>query len=991
VPRESSFDGCPTARQPIGLEEEFMAKGSRPEPVRDSEVVGPGAIVRCRNREWVMLPSDDEAVCRLRPLTGAADDTVAIHRKLTELVSYEFAEERIRSARFPDLSADQVSDAASAHLLWQAARLMLREGATPFRSLGRISVRPRIYQFVPLLMALRQDPVRLLIADDVGVGKTIEALLIARELLDRGEIRRFCVLCPPYLCNQWRDELAGKFDLDAVVIRSGTVNQLDRDPMKPRDMSLYEYYPVQVASIDFLKSDRNKHQFLLHCPDLVIIDEAHGTAAAEGSENQHQRHGFAREIASIERRHLVLLTATPHSGIESAFRSLLGLLRPEFDACDTSSLSEKERIELARHFVQRTRRDVENDWEGERCFPKRAPADAHYTLSGAYHELFMKTHRFCSEMVQAGQALDRRRQRVRYWGALALLRCVMSSPAAAVAALENRHDGVATGDDDVDFRGFVSESSDEATDDEHPSPPIQAAAATLTDPDRRRLRELGRTAASLLHSTGDTKLSTCMGLIDGLLRDGYHPIVWCRYIATAEYVAEGLQKALHRKHPGIRVAAITGRIGDEERRAKVEELAAEPARVLVATDCLSEGINLQNAFNAALHYDLPWNPNRLEQREGRVDRYGQSSETVKTIRYFSPDSAVDGVVINVLLDKARQIHKTLGTHVPVPEESESVMQAVLNALFLRGGGADSRQMELPFDGDESPVPGFHRRWERDAEREKINRTRFAQRALKPNEVRRELAATDAVLGDPDAVRDFVLSAAQRLGLSIARTKQPDVFRVATGVNATAALPAAVSCALPAVKNENWLISFASPTPSGAEYLGRNHRFVAALARYLFEEAITRGSEAAASRCGVIKTRAVPDPTSILLLRCRYMVEQPGQAVPQLSEEVVVSGFTNGKGDKLTWLDDGQALRLLADAKPDANLPMPDKRELIEKTLAHWPHMEKSLREQITARAAELERSHKRVRQAVSLRVRELSVKPQFPPDPLGVLVLQPMT
>ena len=571
----------------------------------------------------------------------------------------------------------------SAHLLWQAARLTLREGATPFRSLGRISIRPRIYQFVPLLMALRLDPVRLLIADDVGVGKTIEALLVARELYDRGDIRRLCVLCPPYLCEQWQKELSEKFNLEAVVIRSGTVNQLER--RKAGTESIYRHYPVQVASIDFLKSDRNQHLFLLDCPDLVIVDEAHGSASAsERNQSQHQRHEFISAIAAMADRHLILLTATPHSGIESAFRSLLALLRPEFNAWDTATLTEPQRIELARHFVQRTRRDIERDWEGEHCFPKRESADETYRLSPAYQELFTKTYEFCSEIVRAGEQLDKRQQRVRYWGALALLRCVMSSPAAAVAALETRHDALASGEDEPDFRSFIFESADDRTDDDQPTPPVEAAEATLVDMDRRRLRELGRLATALLHAPGDTKLARCADIVATLLRQGFHPILWCRYIATAEYVAERLQQALRNYFPDLRVVAITGRMGDEERRAKVDELANEPRRVLVATDCLSEGINLQHAFTAVLHYDLPWNPNRLEQREGRVDRYGQTAPLVKAIRYFSPDSAVDGVVLDVLLNKAREIHRTLGTHVPVPEESESVTEAVLNALFLRG-------------------------------------------------------------------------------------------------------------------------------------------------------------------------------------------------------------------------------------------------------------------------------------------------------------------
>src|SRR5436305_10408993 len=238
----------------------------------------PGTIVSFRKREWVVLPGDGRDLLSLRPLTGATDSTISVHKTLADTIAYCLPEERVRSASFPKPTIDDISDATASHLLWQASRLNLREGATPFRSLGRISIRPRIYQFVPLLMALRLDPIRLLIADDVGVGKTIEGLLIARELLDRGEIKRLCVLCPPYLCEQWQKELAEKFNQDAVVIRSGTIGQLER--RKAGHDSIYRHYPIQVASIDFLKSHRNKHQFLLDCPELVIVAEAHGSAVA---------------------------------------------------------------------------------------------------------------------------------------------------------------------------------------------------------------------------------------------------------------------------------------------------------------------------------------------------------------------------------------------------------------------------------------------------------------------------------------------------------------------------------------------------------------------------------------------------------------------------------------------------------------------------------------------------------------------------------------
>jgi hypothetical protein len=285
---------------------------------------------------------------------------------------------------------------------------------------------------------------------------------------------------------------------------------------------------------------------------------------------------------------------------------------------------------------------------------------------------------------------------------------------------------------------------------------------------------------------------------------------------------------------------------------------------------------------------------------------------------------------------------------------------------------------------------MHRHWDRDAERERVNRSRFAQRALRPAEVRAELEATDAVLGAPDAVRGFVLDAAQRLNLAIVRDKDDKVFRVPVSTAATSVLPDAVRFVLPTAKSGEWRISFASPTPVGAEYLGRNHPFVAGLARFLMEEALTKSGGAHATRCGVIRTRAVTRLTTIMLLRVRYLLEQPDHA-PLLSEEVVAKGFAaRAQGGTWPWLDDDEALRLLGDAKPDANVPMTEKREIVASALDEWPALEAALVGPIKQRAAILEQSYRRVRQTVGLRVRSLALKPQLPPDLLGLLVLQPV-
>ncbi len=187
--------------------------------------INPGALVRYREREWVVLPSADADLILLRPIGGSGRETTGVMRSLSQVLGYTLPYERVEPAQFPLPDPATVQDQAAVRLLLDAARLLLREGAAPFRALGHLSVRPRPYQFVPLLMALRLETVRLLIADDVGVGKTVEAGLIAREMLDRGTAQRIAVLCPPYLCDQWRKELAEKFHIDAEVIRSGTRNE----------------------------------------------------------------------------------------------------------------------------------------------------------------------------------------------------------------------------------------------------------------------------------------------------------------------------------------------------------------------------------------------------------------------------------------------------------------------------------------------------------------------------------------------------------------------------------------------------------------------------------------------------------------------------------------------------------------------------------------------------------------------------------------------
>ena len=260
-----------------------------------SESAKPGSIVICRQRQWVVLPSDNSEVVRLRPLSGNEEQICGVFTRL--------GLENIEPAQFDPPNPETIQNHTAAQLLMDATRLSLRSGAGPFRCLGRLSVRPRPYQLVPLLMALRLETVRLLIADDVGIGKTIEAGLIIRELLDRGEAKRMAVLCPPQLCDQWQRELKQKFHIDAVVVRSGTVSKLERG-LPAGDSHIFSYYPHLIVSLDYVKSDRRRESFLVHCPDLVIVDEAHTCTHTGGERStQQQRHQLVQKIAAKSNQH----------------------------------------------------------------------------------------------------------------------------------------------------------------------------------------------------------------------------------------------------------------------------------------------------------------------------------------------------------------------------------------------------------------------------------------------------------------------------------------------------------------------------------------------------------------------------------------------------------------------------------------------------------------------------------------------------------------
>lgn len=807
----------------------------------------PGNLVNARDRVWVVQSDSTDDWLFLRPLDGADDE-------ITKLIPALEAKP-IELATFAQPDPSDVGSFALAPLFYNALRFQLRSSSGPFRSFGSINFEPRSYQFVPLLMAMRQETVRLLIADDVGVGKTIESGLIIRELIDRGEVQRFAVLCPPSLVEQWCEELLYHFNLKTTALTASNAQAIERSI--PHGHNITEYYPYIVVSLDYIKSDLHRDYFEQTPLDLILVDEAHtcvralntpyaygnnanananGSISAYGNSNgsgngsgsvkgnKQKRFDLLQKITSDPQRHVLLLTATPHSGNEEAFFNLLSLLDMRFLQLKTDTSARSPlRAELAKHFIQRRRKDIK-EWKEQAAeritgFPRRMTTEVKYQLNDDWRKFLDRLQDYCIDFIlhcEKHHALTLKSTAI--YEIIALLRCAASSPDAATTTLKNRlakvnkaqmqaqngsaapapaNDSAHASDGDGDLFGMQQLEAEMAEDnadaianateteiasepDSEPDSESEAddfdysakamVAQDLSDDitielsdqapslelsDSHQLKQLVTLSQQLSGLDKDPKLATVVVLVKELVEQGFHPVLFCRFVETAKYVTKYLQQVLvpetseqasgngsgsgkktkvakaaksatgakakskaktndadlaikndsdsalataiagAGKIADLQIACVTGEYVPEERKAKVDELMQSPKRILVATDCLSEGINLQQGFTAVVHYDLAWNPNRHEQREGRVDRFGQSEKEVRCATLYSEDNPIDQLIMAVIRKKSEKIQKELGVYVAVPDQSEFIEKSIiLDNLMKRKEARSSSFLRL---------------------------------------------------------------------------------------------------------------------------------------------------------------------------------------------------------------------------------------------------------------------------------------------------------
>ncbi len=938
----------------------------------------PGSLVKARGRDWVVLPSNDNQLLLLKPLGGSEEEITAIYLPL------RIPEDKVENSTFPRPVLEDLGDFYTAKLLYNASKLSFRNVSGPFRCMGKLSFRPRSYQVVPLVTALKQDVTRLLIADDVGIGKTIEALMILRELMERGEVKRFAVICLPHLCEQWQGELKDKLDIEAEIIRSSTAAMMDRK--YPGDHGVFHDAPYQVISVDYIKASRRKDSFIAFCPELIIVDEAHTCArpSGAGNDNVQQRFSLLKELSKDLKRHILLLTATPHSGKDDEFTSLLGLLKPEFDKISLEHIEKEGREEIAKYFIQRKRASIKR-WINEKTnFPERDAKEIAYKLSDEYYKVFNDALKFARGISKGD--LKHYQNRIRYWAALALLRGIMSSPAAGLEMLKNRSakrkDEIVGIEEEIqNIENPNIEKLEQDTD------TVQSDLIEQIELKADELEEIDRISDALKNLSGlqkDLKANEALTIIKKWIKEGFNPIIFCRFISTANYLGELFREQLPKS---VEVQTITSELADEQRKERIDAMKVkkDQRKVLVATDCLSEGINLQDQFNAVLHYDLPWNPNRLEQREGRVDRFGQEAEIVKTYLLWGEDNPIDQIVLKVIIKKVREIQQAIGVSISLGDDNKSIMDTVLKEVLLNPQAVrnEGRQLSLDFSDEltEAADSWITNDLEKAKRKAENIRSIYEHANVKPEGIVQDLKEVDESIGDPQVVSSFVIQALNWLGVQV----------IANGVGHEISeinLPDYLKVYLKNKIQTKYLVSFNSPTPSNYQYLGRNHRFVEQLCQLILALAFEKrkGFENVA-RTSVIRTDSVSALTVIVQFRVRNVIREVKGKNDVIAEEMYLWGYqpvSNG----LTEIPFDETKKLLLEAKSSKNIHPDIQKEFLADVLNEYQKLEHHFIKLAETRAVKLVDAHSRFKQYVGDKRYE-AVHPVLPPDVLGMYVLVP--
>ena len=591
-------------------------------------------------------------------------------------------------------------DGAKYRLVAEAHRIRLAHLFDPLLAVHTSLVEPLPHQITAVYQAmLPRQPLRFLLADDPGAGKTIMAGLLMKELMARGDLQRCLVVCPGSLAEQWQDELQRRFQLPFNILTNDKLETA-------RTGNWFLETDLAIARLDKLARNEDL-QAQLTAPDcrydLVVCDEAHKMSATffSGEVKYTKRYRLGQLLSGIT-RHFLLMTATPHNGKEEDFQLFLALL--DGDRFEGRFRDGAHRVDV-RDLMRRMVKENLLKFDGRPLFPERIAHSVPYRLSAAEARLYEEVTDYVSKEFNRAEALQNDKRAGAVGFALTLLqRRLASSPEAMHQSLRRRRERLEgrLREASLQQRGAVPDSptldAEDAEDlEEAPFDELEAAEAAVLDQataagtlaelqaEIDTLRRLETLAAELRRSGEDSKWRELSNLLAEIFTPGRlaHEVAQER----AQYRGSGpipppqpspRQKlvvftehrdtlnALQRRigtllgRPNA-LAVIHGGMGREERRKSQEAFLHDPqVQVLLATDAAGEGINLQRA-HLMVNYDLPWNPNRLEQRFGRIHRIGQT-EVCHLWNLMAAETR-EGDVYRTLLDKLEQARFALGGQV----------------------------------------------------------------------------------------------------------------------------------------------------------------------------------------------------------------------------------------------------------------------------------------------------------------------------------------
>lgn len=627
-----------------------------PPPGTPSNPIAPGSRIIARDEEWLV---------RRIEKTSSGDDILAVVG-LTELVKDK--EARFIKAKGLDddiVAVDPadtlpVADTSAYHrnTLLHLETLLRASPPTDDRlhlgHRGAMDVVP--YQLDPARIALQQPRQRILIADAVGLGKTIECGVLLSELIARGRGRRILVLTVKSMLTQFQKEMWARFSIPLVRMDSEAIQRL-RTKL-PSNHNPFHYFDKTIVSIDTIKQDTDYRVFLENAWwDIIVIDEAHNVAERKG--NHSSLRAQVAKLLSERSDSLILLSATPHDGSKESFASILNMLDPTAIK-DPSNYGPEDIKGL---FIRRFKKDIKDQVSG--AFPERV-VTRHFAAASPQED-----HAFSLLADLKLTELDARRRTGEMLFRTTLEKALLSSPAACLETVSRRLETIAEREDSVRFAGDVSQLTGLRD-------AIAAIAPATFSKYQQLLKLLRAGPESISWGPNDTE--------DRL-------VIFSERLATVNFLAANLARDLKLKPEAITI--LHGGLSDGEQQQIVEQFGSKssPLRILVASDVASEGINLHFLSHRLVHFDIPWSLLTFQQRNGRVDRYSQKKQPhLYYLLTQSDHLRGDGRVLEILIEKDEQVQKNIGD----PSEFTGFHEAELEEAVVAEAiekGMDAKQFD----------------------------------------------------------------------------------------------------------------------------------------------------------------------------------------------------------------------------------------------------------------------------------------------------------